>query len=598
MRRALLIGSQTGGLSGVLPDVELMAATLADLAFTVTTAVGPDASSAGIREHYDALIASTAPGDAAVVYYSGHGGRVARDGGWDHFIVPTDEDRDDGQGYVLAEELSADQRRLAARSVNVTTILDCCHSARMSRRPDAVVRGRALSVPLLGAAARAQAAREVAPGPPGQDANPDAVRLVACGSQQSAWESPDPELGVHGALTAALVRVLRGPDVDTLTWRDVLSLIRPPIRDEHSAQRPEVEGPADRLLFREERRDGVGVLPLVVRGGVLVIEHADVFGVGPGDRYAVVAPGRPLADAIGEATVVRVAAGAAVLEPESGTLDPPPGSAAWPRAVALGRRRVAVTGDAGPTRDGVLAGVEASARLAVAEPSPPSFAQVRVDGPTLQITDTTGAALYDAPRRDLRAVVMDLETLARADHLRDVPSSPLGHLLDDVEVSLLRIPGEALVGPGDPVHVGGRLLVRLHNRGRAKRYVAVFDLGIAGAVTLLSVSEPDGITLVPDERYDLGADWAAEPGIVMDWVDGIATDAPRPETFLVIVAEDPVDGLRALGQQGVRRGDGEPSLLDRLLDEVAAGRRDARPPSRGTEHRVHRLDIVLHPAPR
>ena len=74
-RRALLIGSQTGGLRGVHADVEVMADTLNGLGFSATELTETPASYGGIVDAYRGLIEDTAAEDAVVVYYSGHGGR-------------------------------------------------------------------------------------------------------------------------------------------------------------------------------------------------------------------------------------------------------------------------------------------------------------------------------------------------------------------------------------------------------------------------------------------------------------------------------------------------------------------------------------------
>ncbi|WP_327000455.1 caspase family protein [Dactylosporangium sp. NBC_01737] len=144
-RRALLIGSQTHGLRGVHDDVASMRDALAGFGFQARTLVGEQAGYDGIVDAYRALIADTADGDAVVVYYSGHGARyrnplAARDPdspAWLQYLVPTDLPGAAAGTFrgVLAEELSLLQSALTARTGNVTTILDCCHAARMSRNP-------------------------------------------------------------------------------------------------------------------------------------------------------------------------------------------------------------------------------------------------------------------------------------------------------------------------------------------------------------------------------------------------------------------------------------------------------------------------------
>ena len=164
-KRTLLIGSQTYGLTGVNGDVALMAETFAARGFDVTVQVDQAATRAAILDAYEKLIAETpdGSGDPVVVYYSGHGGRTALDG-WEgrqlegarthlRYIVPFDmaaSTESDFRG-LLAQELTALQRRLTERTSNVTTILDCCHSGTMSRDPSimpkAVSRGFSVQAP-------------------------------------------------------------------------------------------------------------------------------------------------------------------------------------------------------------------------------------------------------------------------------------------------------------------------------------------------------------------------------------------------------------------------------------------------------------------
>jgi uncharacterized caspase-like protein len=97
-RRALLIGSQTGGLTGVHADVEAMSEVLRRLQFSTDDFTDEQASYQGITGAYREFIEDTKDGDAVVVYYSGHGGRVpnprakqdSSQPAWMHFIVSTD----------------------------------------------------------------------------------------------------------------------------------------------------------------------------------------------------------------------------------------------------------------------------------------------------------------------------------------------------------------------------------------------------------------------------------------------------------------------------------------------------------------------------
>src|SRR5687768_16499793 len=98
-KRALLIGSQTYGLKGCNGDVALMKSVLAGRGFDpITTLTDSHASRAGIIAALEQLVADTRPADAIVLFYSGHGGRLARPDAEQrkatgqsthfHFIVP------------------------------------------------------------------------------------------------------------------------------------------------------------------------------------------------------------------------------------------------------------------------------------------------------------------------------------------------------------------------------------------------------------------------------------------------------------------------------------------------------------------------------
>src|ERR1700688_4827996 len=98
VKRALIIGSQTGGLNGVHADVDAIREALERFAFkTPDIRTGDNASREGILAGYEALIADHRPEDAALIYYSGHGGRALNPSQPEgsppqylQFLVPTD----------------------------------------------------------------------------------------------------------------------------------------------------------------------------------------------------------------------------------------------------------------------------------------------------------------------------------------------------------------------------------------------------------------------------------------------------------------------------------------------------------------------------
>ena len=623
-RRALLIGCQTASLQGVHADIEVMADAIGGFGFEVRTLIESDATAAGIRNAYEELMQSCSGDDAALVYYSGHGGRWRnrwreQDPAvptWLQFIVPTDWDApaDGGFAGILAEELAVLQTRLTERTRNVTTILDCCHSARMFRSTAVVPRALIeRDLPWDQLAARWHAVRamgQVAPA----DANPHAVQLVACAPDQSAYELPSTALGgTHGALTAALVQVLRRPQASGLSWRQVIELVRPAVLDLVPAQRPDLLGPnAARRLFTLTETDVTGALPVRQEAGSVWIEGAALFGIGEGDTYELRAPTvqQPLAEAVVEAVVGdrgRLALDRVLVE------SLPSGVLAHPLRVSLGRRPVLVAPEGHPDRGLVVGALRRSAAVRVADSGTAwVLATVALDEGGILLLDAGGAPL-SATRRPvtdtgLRLVEAALVKLARATHVRELESGQgQAALPADVEVAFTRIDPQSgqdvPVDVGEHLYAGDTLVVRARNTAQQTRYVSVLDIGLTGAVALMTTAEPSGATVTPGEELVVGEDAGhALPGMGLFWPDGLPETGSRPETLLTLVADSPVAGLTALTQTGVKTRSLAPrSGLERLVEDLAVGTRDARPQAstaKTTRYRVYRFDFLLHPRAR
>ena len=213
---------------------------------------------------------------------------------------------------LLSEELSNLQRRLTAKTENVTTILDCCHSGTMSPRRGPDAQGRS---PLLPVRGRAPAAGRAG----GRERRSDLPRrLEPAGGARRRLRSPAvgvraAELalgGRHGALTEQLVLSLRALGDRPLTWRVLGNRIRRTITTSLPTQRPEIEGPADRLVFSLTTRGAANALPVAVTDGAVRIEAAGLFGVSVGDRYELLSADDA---SLGQAEVERIDGDVAVL---------------------------------------------------------------------------------------------------------------------------------------------------------------------------------------------------------------------------------------------------------------------------------------------
>lgn len=613
-RRALLIGAQTGVLSGVGNDVASMSAALDSWGFRSVRCEAENASRAGILDAYERLIADTRAGDAVVVYYSGHGGyarppaelSVAPHRSALQFIVPTDyrESTEDDFRGITSVELSLLLARLTEETRNVTVVLDCCHAAHMSRDWDLAPKALSRAVSYRVVAAHLDNLRRRGQEverwhPPG---NPDAVRIVACAPEQSAYEYHNHDGLRTGMLTDALTQALaeaRAADL-AISWATVIDRVRHRVLAVMPGQRPDAEGPAHRLLFDVSEADPLTSLPATMVAGRVRISGAALLGVRPGDEF-VVLPAEPReGKEIGEVRVDRVDAEAAWGELR------PVGQA----AVSLGARAHLVR-----TAAPVLS-------VRVAEP-PADLVRAMADAPLLRLAESDedspvrvvcrdGLTVHDergplhAPRpvdgTGVRRVVQDLTRLARARALRrlaedtgDTLSTPLSVEFGQVEHGRVR----PLAPAGAVVHVGQSICVRVRNDGAARSYVSLLDIGVAARITVLNPSSPSGVRLEPGAEYVFGGNdvTGAVPGVSLSWPDDLPGDGPRPETIVVLATSAPVD-TRVLEQQGVRGVDARPrSNLQRRLDQLSTGGPRDLAPALGPAMRfaVRTIDFELVP---
>jgi hypothetical protein len=593
--RALLIGSQTYGLAGVNADVHLMARTLERRGFEVRIHVDGDATRAALIAAYEALIEETPPGatDPTVVYYSGHGGRTALDG-WEElqrrglrshlrYLVPYDmaaTTESDFRG-LLAEELSDLQRRLTAKTANVTTILDCCYSGTMSRNLELMPKAVLRAFPASGALPRLAELDAVSPVGWLDDANPLAVRVVACDPFQSAYER-DGALGErHGVLTEELVLALRTLGDRPISWRVVGDRIRRSVTAALPLQRPDVEGPADRVVFSLETRGRPGALPVTLADGRARIEAARLFGVGPGDRFLLV-------DANDEELQVATVTG---VDGDRAELDAAP-------AAAVG----AVPSRVGSAR-GVRIEAESAAELGALVAASPLLhvtddqTAVATIADGLFVRDSEGLAMNADPIPAGAAVEL-AERIARAERLRALPSGDLNPRQIAVELAT-HASGERVprARTGERLYPGERVSLTIISRSDTTLYVALFDIDTAHRAVMINSDEPSGWRLEPGQTRVVGG----TDGTALVWDAGVPADGARLETFLIIAATRPQDFSRL--EVGRTRGEPETprSELEALLGEAGTGVRGW--PTSGTaaeavRYRAEPVDFYLVPGER
>ncbi|MGW3992443.1 caspase family protein [Amycolatopsis sp. NPDC004772] len=593
-RRALLIGARTGRLAGVERDVAAMAGALGDWGFTSTTCAGSEATRSGILDAYSRFVDETCVEDAALVYYSGHGGRsIAPEGAPIQFIEPVDYDKSTEHDFrgITSLELSLLLTRLTSKTKNVTVVLDSCHAAHMSRDPEKVVKARSAPVPYQHLAAHLDRLRREDPWlarwtPPG---NPDAVRIVACAPEQSAYEYVNADGVRTGLLTDVLVRTLAEAKDSRLavSWATVVDRVRRRVLALLPVQRPEAEGPARRLLFDVAESDPVATLPAAMVAGRVRLSGAALLGVVPGDEFVVV-PGEsagPDGRRIGEVRVDRVDPAAAWGDLRPAAAELPLGARAHPLRTVTPAMPVRLAA-ADPCLAPLARAVEAAPLIRLGRPGEESPVEVgRDDDGGLVVHDESGPLHRPRPAgsEGVRRIIRDLTRVARARALRCLSEQP-GEAPDlPVSIEFGRVEaGRAvpLSTSGSVLHLGQPIYVRVRNESPDPIYVSLLDIGVASAISVLNPSSPSGVRLPPGGQYTFGGNdlTGALRGVALSWPAELPRTVPRPETIVVLVTAEPVDS-RVLEQDGVR----------------AAPLRTG--PSSGRSLRVRTIDFELVPAP-
>lgn len=652
-RRALLIGSQTFGLTGVNADVELVDRLLAAHGFERRVLIDHAATRDGILSAFKQFIQDTRPGDPVVLYYSGHGGRIAnpnhapeRPHEPRHYacIIPFDHEPTNFRG-IFSAELSALLAQLALRTANITTLFDCCHAAdlikgnaptqdggtdRGSTTTNAtgvtitgLPRRRAIPVPWhdsitahrehlinLGYDLSARAAYV--------EGNPHAVRLHACAAEQNAYESQFPDGSVGGLLTRALVNVLALAEPHVTTWLALAERIRATVRGSHPTQVPELHGPTGRTLFSADALPLTDVLAFSTRGGLNYLSGGALQGVTPGSRYLLMplnANRADLALALAEAEVLDVDPSTAriALRTLRGAAPPPAGTLAFLYQPQHHRHVIALDLPPGPLHDRLNAAITASPRLTLtAAPNVRPLATLTQDPRGLHLHDRDGHFLYTytstAP-----SPVPYLEQLARIRDLFDHPAPAEQTRLDPPPTLRWGVitphPDKAqrrtLPRQNAQLDEGDRIYVQITAHSSAPIYVHIIEIGVSRTITLRTTSQPYGVPLCPQKTYTLGQDLTdLVPGIPLTWPEHLPRSAPQPSALLVLWLDQPVD-LRSLESTLPPDPTHRPEPLRHSLDELLDPRAHALtkdfgiPPAATRSPRYNQIIIqwTLRPKP-
>lgn len=585
-RRALIIGSQTPNLQGVHNDVAAIISRLEVRGFEVAKHIEGDATRDGILAGLERLITDSHSGDAALIYYSGHGARVInpepaegqrREPKLLHCLVPTDW-YDSGFRGLLDIELSAALARLTEATPNVGLILDCCFSARMWRGPvQGEVVARALDrIYVDGVDEHLAQLRTLDRVRLRGESNPNAVRLVACEADRAAYELPldfDNERRRMGIMTAMLATILDEIGDSAISWRTLGMLVRERVMQHNGDQRPEVEGPGQRYLFElAAAKRGGAVVYFRDEGGRHALRACRLLGAEPGARYSLMAKGRSEhdeAESLAEAEVTSIVGTRAYIEltPRDAAVDV--GALAFPVSTPLGKHAVRLIGGVGKPSEALHERIGLSKYVRVAEPDDGAIMELTV-GEQLGLCIDGAPVAHTEPNDEAgrERTLVRLERWARAETLRNLAGYG--------ERSRFEIEwGRVVDGQRVPMHVAETfyiadlLYVALKNTSDRSLFFSVFDIGVDGAINLLTRAEPTGTQIEPGDSYELGLDG---DDMACSWPEAeVPGTRPLPESLVVIVAASRHDMTAFETDCRARSGRAPASELECVLDQLGGG---------------------------
>lgn len=579
-KRALIVGSQIAGLSGVDNDIEEISKRLSDRKFEIQIHRGDAASQEGIRAGLRKIIHDSRYNDQALIYYSGHGARVSSPGPIANeaenspllqCLVPTDWSHQHFRG-LLSLELSLCLAELTQQTRNVTLILDACHSARMWKDASCKAVPRALKrlrVGGVGDALTELRSRDRSGLFP--ESNPHAVRLVAAEADRSAYEMATTLDGrelTMGVLTAALCEVLDEIGKALVTWRTLALLVRERVMYHYELQRPDLEGPGQRWALETGSAELEGGVVYFEDEGLPSLRTSRLLGAEIGARYAIMDPGQHklrLEAVVAEAQIISFTGTCARVElklRENGK-HPQIGALAFLLESPLGKRGVRLHGP--PAVIQPLNELIAESRFVTKVEAGP-FIEVVNENEGLRLRAVSGEAL-NFPTSSNSLILRALERWAQADMVRSLAS---GNLTASYEFTWGRvINGKRIrMDQGDMSHVGDGIYVEFKNHSNQTLYFTVFDIGIDGTVTLLTSAEPTGTKVESGSTYSLGLE-VLEHGMILHWPKSVPTDQALPESLLVIVSSERHD-FTAL-ETGKKRPCGPESTLGQLLAQIGSG---------------------------
>jgi Caspase domain len=517
--------------------------------FDVDLRAGPDATRAGILQGYDRLIELSGPGDVAAIYYIGHGGFkwLGNELRACQYIVPADMGTDPDAAWrgITAWELSIKLNQLTAKTTNVTVVIESCSASRMSfdlpedgPRHDELPDPRTLPRQHL-----EELRRRYAEAFDSADVvrDPVAVLVASCGQAATSYDYN---------FTDVLLDVLQSVDERT-TWETVMTIVRARVLDAHPTQRPDVAGPLRRQLFELVEREGRGLVPLRMVGGLYELPTGALAGDVVGDRYAVLPIDARNLDperAVERITVTQVFPVRSLAERDGPARHTSLGVVLGVPISRCGERYpVALSLDAEENME-ITCEVQRAPLLRIAQDGDTPLATLQLDGRRLTILDARGPAFPPvAYPAHLDETIRNVVSLAKGHELRKLAEAyGSSETLIQIELGVVVEGTRCVRGGAPPVLASGdRLYVAVTRVTDIERdlFVHVFQLDVRGVITILTAATPVGeiLTAFATSVVVGRSRFGRLEGIELVWPEGVAAEERRDMAIAVLVTSFEVD---------------------------------------------------------
>jgi hypothetical protein len=229
VKKALIVGinyiGTSSALKGCINDAYNMQAFLTQRGFTdINMVLEKEATTSGITEALNRLVTGVVPGDVIVFHYSGHGSQLpsaSEADGFEEIICPVDLNWID---KVITDKTLRSIFNKVPNGVNITLVLDCCHSGTMLNQDETLQTTKDIQViapttrvrKVKGARylkppakiIKALAKRELVEWQASRDVNATALLIAGCHANQTSADAFIDGVP-QGAATAALLKAVK-----------------------------------------------------------------------------------------------------------------------------------------------------------------------------------------------------------------------------------------------------------------------------------------------------------------------------------------------------------------------------------------------------